>query len=145
MTSAIADNNTNNAQIGLKPFFKSKVEALEIAVRDGTQNLRRLEAQRNELNSRGKKTLSLSLSLSLLKRIQSQVLFFTLSSSPPPILPRFDLLFLSLSLSLSFCAFENQKKCVFERRLLRRLMIDDQPPSDVEDSHRAASLSFSLS
>jgi 26S proteasome regulatory subunit T6 len=55
MTSAIADNtnNTNNAQIGLKPFFKSKVEALEIAVRDGTQNLRRLEAQRNELNSRG--------------------------------------------------------------------------------------------
>jgi 26S proteasome regulatory subunit T6 len=65
MTSVIADNNnTNNAQIGLKPFFKSKVEALEIAVRDGTQNLRRLEAQRNELNSRGKLSLSLSLSLS---------------------------------------------------------------------------------
>ena len=55
MTSILADNreaNNNNA-LGLKPFFKGKVEALEIAVRDGTQNLRRLEAQRNELNSRG--------------------------------------------------------------------------------------------
>ncbi|CAL6299451.1 unnamed protein product [Bathycoccus prasinos] len=54
MTSILADNreaNNNNA-LGLKPFFKGKVEALEIAVRDGTQNLRRLEAQRNELNSR---------------------------------------------------------------------------------------------
>jgi len=55
MTSILTDNreaNNNNA-LGLKPFFKGKVEALEIAVRDGTQNLRRLEAQRNELNSRG--------------------------------------------------------------------------------------------
>jgi len=54
MTSILTDNreaNNNNA-LGLKPFFKGKVEALEIAVRDGTQNLRRLEAQRNELNSR---------------------------------------------------------------------------------------------
>ncbi|CAL6306521.1 unnamed protein product [Bathycoccus prasinos] len=54
MTSILADTreaNNNNA-LGLKPFFKGKVEALEIAVRDGTQNLRRLEAQRNELNSR---------------------------------------------------------------------------------------------
>ena len=55
MTSILADTrdaNNSNA-LGLKPFFKGKVEALEIAVRDGTQNLRRLEAQRNELNSRG--------------------------------------------------------------------------------------------
>ncbi|CAL6298365.1 unnamed protein product [Bathycoccus prasinos] len=54
MTSILADTreaNNSNA-LGLKPFFKGKVEALEIAVRDGTQNLRRLEAQRNELNSR---------------------------------------------------------------------------------------------
>jgi cell fate regulator YaaT (PSP1 superfamily) len=78
MTSVIADNNnTNNAQIGLKPFFKSKVEALEIAVRDGTQNLCRLEAQRNELNSRGKLSLSLSLSLSLEKEREREVLFYS--------------------------------------------------------------------
>ena len=39
MTSILADTrdaNNSNA-LGLKPFFKGKVEALEIAVRDGTQ------------------------------------------------------------------------------------------------------------
>ena len=45
---------SSSGVLGLKPYFRSKVEALDIAVRDGTQNLRRLEAQRNELNSRGK-------------------------------------------------------------------------------------------
>ena len=38
---------------GLKPFFKAKIEEYEIAVRNKTQNLRRLEAQRNELNTKG--------------------------------------------------------------------------------------------
>jgi len=125
MTSAIADTNTNtnNAQIGLKPFFKSKVEALEIAVRDGTQNLRRLEAQRNELNSRGKKTLSLSLSLSLLKRIQSEVLFFyalllvVVADVVSVFVRAFDLLFLSLSLFVRL----KTKRNVF----LRGVFFDD--------------------
>ncbi|CAL6307832.1 unnamed protein product [Bathycoccus prasinos] len=65
MTSILADTrdaNNSNA-LGLKPFFKGKVEALEIAVRDGTQNLRRLEAQRNELNSRAVRALKEELSL----------------------------------------------------------------------------------
>lgn len=44
--------SSSGGVLGLKPYFRSKVEALDIAVRDGTQNLRRLEAQRNELNSR---------------------------------------------------------------------------------------------
>merc|ERR1711977_279612 len=37
---------------GLKDYYKTKIESLEIQVRDKTNNLRRLEAQRNELNSR---------------------------------------------------------------------------------------------
>jgi len=112
MTSVIADNNnTNNAQIGLKPFFKSKVEALEIAVRDGTQNLRRLEAQRNELNSRGK--LSLSLSLSLLKRNENEKFFFTLVAADVASLFVVAFFFFFI---LSFCAFENKTKRVLSPR-----------------------------
>jgi hypothetical protein len=38
---------------GLKPYYKGKIEELEIRVREKTQNLRRLEAQRNELNTKG--------------------------------------------------------------------------------------------
>lgn len=106
----IADNNnTNNAQIGLKPFFKSKVEALEIAVRDGTQNLRRLEAQRNELNSRGK----LSLSLSLLKRNENEKFFFTLVAADVASLFVVALFFFFI---LSFRAFENKTKRVLSPR-----------------------------
>ena len=37
---------------GLKDYYKTKTEALELNVRDKSNNLRRLEAQRNELNSR---------------------------------------------------------------------------------------------
>lgn len=40
-------------QDGLRGYYKSKIEELEIAVRNKTQNLRRLEAQRNELNTQG--------------------------------------------------------------------------------------------
>lgn len=37
---------------GLKDYYKTKIEALELNVRDKSNNLRRLEAQRNDLNSR---------------------------------------------------------------------------------------------
>mmetsp|Transcript_18225 Transcript_18225/g.29946 ORF Transcript_18225/g.29946 Transcript_18225/m.29946 type:complete len:395 (+) Transcript_18225:38-1222(+) len=37
---------------GLKSYYQSRIEELESIVREKTQNLRRLEAQRNELNSR---------------------------------------------------------------------------------------------
>lgn len=40
---------------GLRAYYKAKIEEYEIAVRDKTQNLRRLEAQRNELNSKGER------------------------------------------------------------------------------------------
>jgi hypothetical protein len=38
---------------GLKSYYQGKIEEFELAVRDKTQNLRRLEAQRNELNGKG--------------------------------------------------------------------------------------------
>ena len=39
---------------GLKSYYKTKIEELEILARDKQHNLRRLEAQRNELNTKGK-------------------------------------------------------------------------------------------
>ena len=42
-----------DVQEGLKAYFKAKIEEAELAVRNKTQNLRRLEAQRNELNTKG--------------------------------------------------------------------------------------------
>lgn len=40
---------------GLKAYYKSKIEELELMVKDKTHNLRRLEAQRNELNTQGER------------------------------------------------------------------------------------------
>ena len=36
---------------GLAAYYKTKIEELELQIRDKTHNLRRLEAQRNELNT----------------------------------------------------------------------------------------------
>ena len=44
---------TNAGGDGLKSYYRAKIEEYEVAVRDKTQNLRRLEAQRNELNHKG--------------------------------------------------------------------------------------------
>ena len=38
---------------GLKSYYKAKIEELEIMARNKQHNLRRLEAQRNELNTKG--------------------------------------------------------------------------------------------
>jgi len=38
--------------VGIARYYKSKIDELQIVVSDKTQNLRRLEAQRNELNSK---------------------------------------------------------------------------------------------
>ena len=37
---------------GIQTYYAAKIEELEVIVRERTQNLRRLEAQRNELNSK---------------------------------------------------------------------------------------------
>jgi 26S proteasome regulatory subunit T6 len=38
---------------GIKSYYLQKVEEAEVLIREKTENLRRLEAQRNELNSKG--------------------------------------------------------------------------------------------
>lgn len=38
---------------GLKQYYITKIEELQLIVSDKTQNLRRLQAQRNELNAKG--------------------------------------------------------------------------------------------
>lgn len=38
---------------GLKTYYRNKIEAAEHEITKKTQNLRRLEAQRNTLNTRG--------------------------------------------------------------------------------------------
>jgi len=38
---------------GIKSYYQAKIEASEILINQKTQNLRRLEAQRNALNARG--------------------------------------------------------------------------------------------
>jgi len=41
------------ASSSLSTFYRAKIEEAELALRNKTQNLRRLEAQRNELNAKG--------------------------------------------------------------------------------------------
>lgn len=43
----------NQEKGGLTTYYQSKIDELEMVVREKNQNLRRLQAQRNELNSKG--------------------------------------------------------------------------------------------
>lgn len=38
---------------GIKAYYQAKIESTELTINERTQNLRRLEAQRNALNARG--------------------------------------------------------------------------------------------
>jgi 26S proteasome regulatory subunit T6 len=41
---------------GIRQYYVAKIDEKEIILRDRIENLRRLQAQRNELNSRGKES-----------------------------------------------------------------------------------------
>lgn len=45
---------------GLQSYYTHKIEELEVILRDKEQNVRRLEAQRNEWNSKGTFTIEIS-------------------------------------------------------------------------------------
>jgi hypothetical protein len=54
MTMAVASNmDVDASPAGLRAYYKAKIESMEVALSQKTQNLRRLEAQRNELNGKG--------------------------------------------------------------------------------------------
>lgn len=41
------------AQEGIKPYYQAKIEECELIINEKSQDLRRLEAQRNALNAKG--------------------------------------------------------------------------------------------
>ena len=51
-TMPVAVPKQNNPS-GIKAYYQAKIEAAELLINQKTQNLRRLEAQRNALNARG--------------------------------------------------------------------------------------------
>ena len=61
---------------GVKSFYVAKIEEKEIALRDKIENLRRLQAQRNELNSRGTQNNFIDLLLATYTRIVSLFPYF---------------------------------------------------------------------
>jgi hypothetical protein len=60
--SSVTATNTEPPS-GIQTFYQSKIEELELTVIEKTQNLRRLEAQRNTLNAKGIPNLPLLFSL----------------------------------------------------------------------------------
>lgn len=47
------DVDTNRGE-GFRQYYITKIEELQLVVAEKSQNLRRLQAQRNELNAKGK-------------------------------------------------------------------------------------------
>jgi 26S proteasome regulatory subunit T6 len=56
-TASTSNSVPANAKAGVSTYFTNKIEAAQLAINAKTQNLRRLEAQRNALNARGKSTV----------------------------------------------------------------------------------------
>ena len=52
-TMSVATQSQPGAPAGIKSYYQAKIEAAETEINQKTQNLRRLEAQRNALNARG--------------------------------------------------------------------------------------------
>lgn len=50
----LAPPSSCDTKDGLKSYYVTKIEELMLVVTEKTQNLRRLQAQRNELNAKGK-------------------------------------------------------------------------------------------
>lgn len=59
-------SNVASGQEGLRQYYVAKIEKLQLTVAEKNQNLRRLQAQRNELNA---KVRMLSEELQLLVRL----------------------------------------------------------------------------
>lgn len=51
-TSGVPQGGVRSAATGIQSFYASKIASSELLINERTQNLRRLEAQRNALNAR---------------------------------------------------------------------------------------------
>jgi 26S proteasome regulatory subunit T6 len=58
---------------GIKSYYQTKIEAAELLINQKTQNLRRLEAQRNALNARGVSSVSPSVLKALSARFYRDI------------------------------------------------------------------------
>jgi 26S proteasome regulatory subunit T6 len=58
---------------GIKSYYQTKIEAAELLINQKTQNLRRLEAQRNALNARGVSSVSSSVLKALSPRFYCDI------------------------------------------------------------------------
>lgn len=61
---------------GFRAYYIQKIEELQLIVADKSQNLRRLQAQRNELNAKGKLKFFLGYVILLFKIFFFQFVFF---------------------------------------------------------------------
>jgi hypothetical protein len=52
LSEAAATGNADQ-EAGIRAYYLSKIDELELVVRERTQNLQRLKAQRNEWNAKG--------------------------------------------------------------------------------------------
>ncbi len=50
--AAVGSSNADH-EAGIRAYYLSKIDELELVVRERTQNLQRLKAQRNEWNAKG--------------------------------------------------------------------------------------------
>lgn len=56
MATKTANHATDHGQ-GLRTYYQGKIEEYEVQIREKQVDLRRMEAQRNELNSKGTSSL----------------------------------------------------------------------------------------
>jgi 26S proteasome regulatory subunit T6 len=54
MATAATISPSTTEHGGIKQYYQAKIEECELVINDKSQDLRRLEAQRNALNAKGK-------------------------------------------------------------------------------------------
>ena len=77
-SSMVVDTPREEKSVGLSTYYNSKIDEMELKLRDKAVDLQRLEAQRNELNGKGAPPPPLA-----------RPLRRPLPTAPPPARPRY--------------------------------------------------------